>query len=82
MSAMKRLLYHASGLVALLAVTAAVAAMLYYLATNMEAASKLASSMLGGMGSAMGAFLGGALILRFKAARRFVRRIILENDDA
>lgn len=78
---MKTLFNYTTGCIALTAVSAAVIATVHFLATNPEAGTKLAISMLGGMGSAMGAFIGGGLILRFKSARHFVHKIIHVDDE-
>jgi len=78
---MKSLVSYVTGCIALITVSAAVLATLYFMVTKPEAGTKLASSMLGGVGSAMGAFIGGALILRFKSARRFIRRILHEENE-
>jgi len=78
---MKTLISYVTGCIALIAVSAAVLATLYFMVTKPEAGTKLASSMLGGVGSAMGAFIGGALILRFKSARRFLRRVFQEEHE-
>jgi len=78
---MKSLISYVTGCIALIAVSSAVLATLYFMATKPEAGTKLASSMLGGVGSAMGAFIGGALILRFKSARRFIRHILHEEHE-
>lgn len=78
---MKQFISYLTGCIALISVSLAIIATLHFLATNSKAASELASYLLRGVGSAMGAFLGGALILRFKAARTFIRTLIYEKDD-
>lgn len=78
---MKTFISYVTGCIALVAVSAAVIATLHFIATQPEAAPKLASSLLGGMGSVMGAFLGGAIILRFKTARRFVQHLFKVEDN-
>lgn len=52
-----------------------------YFSTHPEARSKLTSSILEGIGTAAGACIGGALILRVKSIRRFIRRLFTEEDD-
>lgn len=78
---MKTFISYTTGCIALISVSAAVLATLHFLATNPEAGGRLAAAMLGGVGTAMGAFIGSALILRFKTSRRFVHRIIKGEDD-
>ena len=68
-----------TGAVALLIVaTSVVAALVYAIANGMATLSNLASSTLSGIGIAIGGCLGSALILRFKAARRFVGNTLHE----
>lgn len=69
-----------TGCIALIVVSAAILATIHFMATNPKANTELASSMLKGIGSVMGAFIGGALILRFKSARRFLRCLFQEGD--
>jgi len=71
---------YVTGCIALIAMVAAILAAIHFLATNPEASSKFASSMVSGIGTAMGACVGAALILRFKAARRFLRQLFNEDD--
>ena len=70
---MRKLISYASGALALLVVAAsAVAALVYAVQHGMATLSNLATSTLSGIGIAIGGCLGSALILRFKAARRFI----------
>lgn len=78
---MKTFLNYVTGCTAVMVIIAAVFVMMDYIATNHEATSKLAGAMLGGIGSVLGAAIGGMLILRFKAARRFIRNLFSESDD-
>ncbi len=78
---MKTCISYATGCIALISVSSAILATIHFVATNPDAGSKLAASMLGGIGTAMGACIGGALILRFKSARRFLRQLFYEKDD-
>jgi len=74
---MKRLLTYATGTCALLIVaTTTVAAMLYAGTHGLETLTNLATSTLSGIGMAVGGCLGSALILRFKAARQFIKGIL------
>ena len=74
---MKKLISYASGAIALLIVAASVVAALIYAVQNgMATLSNLATSTLSGIGIAIGGCLGSALILRFKAARRFISGVI------
>lgn len=80
---MKRLLAYVSGILALgLVATAAIAALVRAATYFSETIVQLATSTLQGIGVAIGGCLGSALILRFKAARRFLRGVIRElNQD-
>jgi hypothetical protein len=74
---MRRLISYVTGAVALLIVAASVVAALVYAITNgMATLSNLATSTLSGIGIAIGGCLGSALILRFKAARRFISSVL------
>jgi hypothetical protein len=76
---MKLIFTYATGTLALLIVAAATISAVHYAVThNAETLSSLAISTLQGVGVAIGGCLGGALILRFKAARTFVRGLIDE----
>lgn len=75
--ATRRMIAYATGAFALLLVAAsAVSALTYAALHRSETLLNLATSTLQGVGMAVGGCLGGALILRFKAARRFVRGVI------
>jgi hypothetical protein len=52
------------------------AAKIYALHHRMETVNNLASSTLSGVGMAIGGCLGSALILRFKAARSYIRSVL------
>jgi uncharacterized membrane protein YfcA len=74
---MKHLFAYASGSLALLVVVVAVVSAIGYALThNSETLSNLATSTLSGIGMAVGGCIGSALILRFKAARQFIRGIL------
>ena len=77
MHATKRVVAYTTGACALLIVAvSAVAALLYAASHRWETINNLASSTLTGIGMAIGGCLGSALILRFKAARSFVRSVL------
>ncbi|MHB8107902.1 MAG: hypothetical protein ACYDH4_10840 [Candidatus Cryosericum sp.] len=77
---MNRLLTYATGTLALLIVAAsAVSAVAYAAMHHSETLTNLATSTLSGIGMAVGGCLGGALILRFKAARKFLRGVIQDT---
>lgn len=79
---MKKLISYASGAVALLIVAASVVAALVYAVQNgMATLSNLATSTLSGIGIAIGGCLGSAIILRFKASRRFVGNTLKSIRD-
>lgn len=78
----RRTTAYATGALALLLVAAsAVSAMIYALLHRSETLQNLATSTLQGIGMAIGGCLGGALVLRFKAARRFVRDVVHEIGE-
>ena len=74
---MQRTVAYVTGAFALLLVTgSAVAALLYAATHHLETLNNLASSTLSGIGIAIGGCLGSALILRFKAARHYLRSVL------
>jgi uncharacterized membrane protein YfcA len=77
----KKLATYLTGTLALLIVaTATITAIHYAITHNAETLTNLATSTLQGVGVAIGGCLGSALILRFKAARTFVRNVLNEVD--
>ncbi len=73
----KRAVAYISGACALLIVAvSAVTATLYAVTHSSETLHNLASSTLTGVGMASGGCLGSALILRFKAARYYLRSVL------
>jgi len=78
----QRILAYLTGTFALLLVGAStVSAVIYAVIHRSETLQNLASSTLSGVGMAIGGCLGSALILRFKAARRFVKLLVHEIND-
>jgi uncharacterized membrane protein YfcA len=76
---MQRILAYVTGAIALLiVVVAAVSALTYAALHHSETLLNLATSTLTGVGMAVGGCLGSALILRFQAARTFLKKIIDE----
>ena len=72
----QRLIAWITGAFALLLVAvAAVSALTYAVLHHSETLSNLATSTLSGVGIAVGGCLGSALILRFKVARRFIKKL-------
>lgn len=81
-AAVQRLVTYAIGTFALLLVAAsAVSALTYALLHRVETLQNLASSTLTGVGMAIGGCLGSALVLRFKAARRFIKTLVHEINE-
>ena len=79
---MQRLIAYATGAFALLLVAAsAISALTYAALHQSETLQNLATSTLSGVGMAVGGCLGGALILRFKAARRFLKGVVREINE-
>ena len=73
----KRTIAYTTGAFALLIVSVSAVAALIYAATHgTETLTNLATSTLTGIGMAIGGCLGSALILRFKAARKFLRSVL------
>ena len=79
---MQRLIAYVTGALALLIVAAAAVSALTYAALHhSETLQNLATSTLSGIGMAVGGCLGSALILRFKAARRFIKGVVREINE-
>jgi uncharacterized membrane protein YfcA len=79
---MQRLIAYATGALALLIVAAAAVSALTYAALHhSETLQNLATSTLSGIGMAVGGCLGSALILRFKAARRFIKGVVRDINE-
>jgi hypothetical protein len=70
--------YVTGGFALALVACAAVSALVYAAVHRSETLQNLASSTLTGVGMAIGGCVGGALILRFKIARRFVKNLVHE----
>jgi uncharacterized membrane protein YfcA len=80
--ATRRMIGYVTGAFALLLVAAsAVSALTYAALHRSETLLNLATSTLQGVGMAIGGCLGSALILRFKAARRFVHGVIHDINE-
>jgi len=76
---MRRLIAYATGALALALVAASAASAVTYATVHgSETLSGFGEATLHGVGSAIGGCLGGALILRFKAARKFLRNLLRE----
>lgn len=79
---MKRLLAFITGAVALILVVAATgSAITYTVMHGMETLTLLGNSALTGIGMAIGGCLGSALVLRFKAARKYVKGVLKEINE-
>jgi hypothetical protein len=78
----QRLFAYVTGFLALAIVAATAVTALIHAAQNApETLQNLATSALSGIGMAVGGCLGSALVLRFKAARTFVRGVIREINE-
>jgi uncharacterized membrane protein YfcA len=78
----RRTVAYVTGAFALLLVaSSAVSALTYAALHRSETLQNLATSTLQGVGMAIGGCLGSALVLRFKAARRFVRGVVHEIGE-
>ena len=79
---MQRLLAYGTGALALVIVAAsATSALTYAVLHRSETLTNLGTSTLSGVGVAIGGCLGSALLLRFKAARRFVKGVIRDINE-
>ena len=79
---MQRLLAFGTGVLALVIVAASATSALTYAALHRsETLTNLGTSTLSGVGVAIGGCLGSALLLRFKAARRFVKGVIRDINE-
>lgn len=72
--------YLTGGLALVIIVSVAIKA-LYLAATKPEILEQMAAGVLNGTGIAIGSLIGGAIVLRFKTARKFLRRILKEEND-
>lgn len=59
-------------------ITAAATAM-FVVANPSQVVANLAPAVMAGVGTTLGAALGGLIVLRFKTVREFVHKIIHEN---
>ena len=79
---MKRLFAYVTWALALAIVAAAAGSAITYATLHRsETLTNLGTSTLSGVGMAVGGCLGSALVLRFKAARRFVRGVVHEINE-
>lgn len=79
---MQRLFAYITGALALIVVSASAASAITYAAMHRaETLTQLATSTLSGIGVAVGGCIGSALLLRFKAARRFVKAVINDINE-
>ncbi len=69
----------ASAATVIVGITAAATAM-FVVANPTEVVSSLAPAVMAGIGTTLGAALGGLIVLRFKAVRTFVRDLIHNRD--
>jgi len=60
-------------------ITAAATAM-FVVANPTEVVNSLAPAVMAGVGTTLGAALGGLIVLRFKVVRTFVRNLIHKQD--
>ena len=82
MTNMTKLTAYLTGALALVVVAASAGSALTYAATHgAETLGHLGNSVIAGIGMAVGGCLGSALVLRFKAARRFVAVLLKEINE-
>jgi ABC-type branched-subunit amino acid transport system permease subunit len=70
----------ASTATVIVGITAAATAM-FVIANPTEVVSNLAPAVMAGVGTTLGAALGGLIVLRFKTVRTFVRDLIHKQDN-
>lgn len=76
---MKRTIAYLTGALALLIVTASAASALVYATTHWsETLHTLASGVLQGAGMAVGGLVGSFLVMRFQAARGFLKTLVAD----
>ncbi len=74
---MKRIIAYTTGALALLIVAASAASALVYATMHwQETLHTLASGVLQGAGMAVGSLVGGYLVLRYQAARGFLKTLV------
>ena len=74
---MRRIFAYITGTFALLIVGASVvSALIYAINNNAETIVNLATSTIQGVGMAVGSIIGSAIVLRFKAARCFIKSFV------
>ncbi len=74
---MGKILGYVTGAIALLVVIISIGAALVSAVTHgLDTLQNLATSTLQGVGVAIGGVLGGALIMRFKSARKFLADVV------
>ena len=79
---MQKLIAYATGALALVLVAASTgSAITYAIMHGQDTLSQLGMSVLNGIGIAVGGCLGSALVLRFKAARRFINGVVHDVHD-
>src|SRR5208282_718451 len=81
-TALQKLIAYGTGALALALVAASTgSAITYAVLHGQDTLSQLGMSVLNGVGIAVGGCLGSALVLRFKAARRFVNGVVHDVHD-
>ncbi len=79
---LQRLIAYGTGALALIVVAAAAgSAVTYAVMHGTETLTHLGNSALQGIGMAIGGCLGSALVLRFKAARKYVKSIVRDINE-
>jgi uncharacterized membrane protein YfcA len=74
---MSKLITYLTGAFALgIVVAAVISAVIYSVQHNTETLLNLATSTIQGVGVSIGGIVGSAIVLRFKAARHFIKRLL------
>lgn len=59
---------------------AAAATVMFVVANPSQVVSNLAPAVMAGVGTTLGAALGGLIVLRFKTVRNFIKNLVHERD--
>lgn len=85
MNTMKRYFWkgvsYLTGTAALVIIAAVSVMAVLHVVHDPKVLDQLAVGVLNGTGVAIGTLVGGAVVLRFKTARQFIRKIFREEDD-
>ena len=78
---MRRAAGYVTGALAVLMITFVIGLSIKMVFERPALLTQMASGVINGVGIAIGTLLGGAVVLRFKTARKFIRRVISAEAD-